>query len=303
MAENSRGLYVWPELSVALRALNDPRFAGAKEWITDRYDNLRIPDAITYRQTGKKSDTPAIIFNDAPRTNILATSSSDWFISNLAQEDTTGGFIPRWLPMQVGKTDRLIPKPVSPNAALLEVLGKNLHEIKELKGDADLSAIEDFYDHWYREAHRKFDAQPNSALAVPFFNRLRVELLKLALIFEVSQSRTLTVGGEAFHRAVAASSDAEKTIFQLIPSGMNREGSEVEKIAEKIRNAGPSGITQSELTRAFQYWKPRERTERLQTLLDSGRVHADSQQTKGRPTTRYVDQAYISENPSERSQQ
>jgi hypothetical protein len=302
VAKYPRGLYVWPELSVALRTLNDPKFAGVKEWITDRYDNLRVPEAITYRQTGKKSDTPPIVFDEAPRTNILATSSADWFISSLEQEDTTGGFIPRWLPKQVGKPERLIPKPFSPDSTLLPVLGERLASIAKLEGEADLSKVENLYSDWYSKTHHKFEGQPNSALAVPFFNRLRGELLKLAVIFEVSQSGTLRVTDQAFDRAVGGASDAEKTIFQLIPTGMSREGSAVEKMSEKIRSAGPEGITQSDLTRAFQYWDARERRERLNTLEESSRIHIVQRQTAGRPSKVYVHQDHGEDRKSQHDQ-
>jgi hypothetical protein len=288
VAQTGRGLYVWPELSVALRTLNDPKFAGVKEWITDRYDNLRVPDEITYRKTGKKSDTPSIVFDQPPRTNILATSSSDWFINNLEQADTLGGFIPRWLPKQVGKSDRVIPKPVAPNPDLLPLLAAQMASIAKLEGTADLSGIEKQYTAWYGEAKARFASQPNSALADPFFNRLRVELLKLALIFEASQSGGLQVGDGAFRRAVAVASDAEETIFKLLPSGMTREGSEVEKMAEKIRSAGAEGITQSELTRAFQHCKSRERDDRVRTLVDAGQIHRVQRSTGGRSETRYI---------------
>ena len=288
VAQYPCGLYVWPELSVALRTLNDPKFAGVKEWITDRYDNLRVPDEVKYRKTGKKSDTPSIVFGQAPRMNILATSSSDWFINNLDQADTLGGFIPRWLPKQVGKSDRVIPKPIAPNPELLPHLAAQLASIAKLQGTADLSDVEKQYSAWYEEAKARFASQPNLALAEPFFNRLRVELLKLALIFEVSQSGGLQVGDKAFRQAVAIAAEAEDTIFKLLPSGMTREGTEVERMAEKIHNAGAEGITQSELTRAFQHIKSWERDERLHRLVDAGRIHRVQRSTGGRSETRYI---------------
>jgi len=288
VAQGGRGLYVWPELSVALRTLNDPKFTGVKEWITDRYDNLRVPDEIAYRKTGKKSDTPFIVFNESPRMNILATSSSEWFINNLEVADTLGGFVPRWLPKQVGKSDRVIPKPIAKNSERLPPLAAQLASIAMLQGIADLSGVEKQYADWYGEAKARFASQPNSTLAEPFFNRVRVELLKLALIFEVSQSGGLQVGDGAFQRAVTVASEAEETIFKLLPSGMTREGSEVEKIAEKIRSAGAEGITQSELTRAFQHCKSWERAERQRTLVGAGRIHQVQRSTGGRNETRYI---------------
>ncbi len=67
IAEHPNGLFVWPEFSVFLKKFQDSRFAGAKEWLTDRYDNLDVPEEIRYRKTGKSGDTPPITFNCAPR--------------------------------------------------------------------------------------------------------------------------------------------------------------------------------------------------------------------------------------------
>jgi hypothetical protein len=293
MADHPRGLYIWPELSVALKTLNDPKFGGVKEWTTDRYDNLRAPEPIVYRKTGKKSDTPPIIFGEAPRINILATSSSDWFINNLDQADTLGGFIPRWLPKDIGKSERVIPKPLAPDANLLPALAEKLRSIAKLEGYSDLSAVEDAYGEWYTAAKQRFGQQPNTSLADPFFHRLRNELLKLAVIFEVSQSGTIVVTPEAFGRAVAAVSQAEETIFKLLPSGMTREGSEVERIAEKIRQAGRNGISRSELTRAFQHVKQKDRDERLRTLVEVGRIREITRQTAGRSVKVYFHDHYF----------
>lgn len=292
IAQDPQGLYVWPEFSVVLNLLNESKFAGVKEWITDRYDNHRIPEAIVYRKTGRKSDTPPITFDQAPRLNILATSSADWFIHNLKPDDTTGGFIPRWLPMRVEGPERLIPKPIAPNPESLADIGERLAALSNLNGNADLSAVENDYGEWYTEAHERFKEQPNPALSEPFFNRLRGEILKLATVFEVSQSGKLTITGDSLRRAIAVASSAEDTIFKFLPTGMGREGSEVEKIAELIRKAGPKGLAKSDLTRALQHSKPHERDDRVRTLLESERIYAVTSQTKGRPRTVYFDHEY-----------
>jgi hypothetical protein len=98
--------------------------------------------------------------------------------------------------------------------------------------------------------------------------------------------------GEGHMRAVAVAMDAEETVFKLLLTGMTREGSELEKMADKIRSAGAKGITKSELTRAFQGCKSWERDDRLRTLIESGRVHLVTNPTKGRPETRYVHDDY-----------
>jgi len=59
-ADNLAALWTWGEMSERLKLLSQPQFAGAKEWITDRYDNFKPPAPITYRHTGKGKDTPPI---------------------------------------------------------------------------------------------------------------------------------------------------------------------------------------------------------------------------------------------------
>jgi hypothetical protein len=215
IAEHPVGLLFWPELSVVLKKFGDKAFAGAKEWLTDRYDNMEIPEAITYRVTGKKSDTPPIEFTQAPRLNILATSSLDWFLANVTQEDALGGFVPRWIVKQLDR-GRPVPFPRRPDQSLIQPLAEHLHKANQLRGEADLSSIHDYYETWYLKTQRRFSEHPNSGLAMPFFNRLRTHVLKLAVIYEVSQSLSLKVRGRALGRAINAAKASEAAIFRLI---------------------------------------------------------------------------------------
>ena len=117
---NASRLFVWGELSEKFKTLNDARFGGLKQWLTDRYDNPKVPDAIGYRQTQKKNqNTPPITFEQAPRINILATRSEEWFFNNLAHEDSAGGFLPRWTLVRAVGADKIIPTPLVPDPKLL----------------------------------------------------------------------------------------------------------------------------------------------------------------------------------------
>lgn len=72
------------ELCPAIRAN-----VKASQPASARYDEFRHPDDRTYRRTGRTDnkgnelDTPEIHFSEAPRTNILATSSDAWFFEHL----------------------------------------------------------------------------------------------------------------------------------------------------------------------------------------------------------------------------
>jgi len=294
LAESPRGLYAWPEWSVVGRTLNDPRFGGVKEWLTNRYDNQRTPESIVYRITGKKSDTPPIVFTTAPRINILASSSEDWFVSSLDQADVTGGFIPRFVLVRLPQSSRLIPKPQALDSTRIGPLTQQLQAISQLQGNPTFTLeAEGLYEQWYGDAHKRFEGQPNPALAKPFFRRLRGQVLKLAVIFEVSQSGSLNVSKGAMQRAIDTGLDIERTIFDILPTGMNREGSEVQRMEKLIHDAGAAGILHSMLTLAFKHWKKREREERLCTLIESGTVCVFFRQTTGRRARVYVHRDHL----------
>lgn len=289
------GLYVWGELSEILRLLNDRQFINAKTWITDRYDNYKIPASITYRETGKKTDTPPIEFKQPPRINILATSSLEWFFSNLAQEDSTGGFLPRWLLVVADDTEKIVPRPKLTDQRLLKSLADHLKKVTLIKGDADFSNINRAYGSWYHETIRRFRNQPNKALAKAYFNRHRVHILKLAVIYEVSSSLSLKVSIASWRRAVRTARKLEKAIFQYLPTGMNSSGYLLKQMEDRIRSAGPEGLRKSIFTRTFQHQKPWERDNGLTTLIDTETVQKFFLTTRGRPAEVLVHKDHLAE--------
>ncbi len=162
-----------------------------------------------------------------------------------------------------------------------------LKHIGELRGEADLSDVLVPYKEWYKRKKREFGAQPNPALALAYFNRHRGHVLKLAVIFEVSTSGRLKVSKAAWQRAVKFAEQIEQTIFALFPTGMSAAGYDLQKIEERIRRAGPTGITRNELTRCFQSMNPRDREQSLKTLTEASRIHVRVESTVGRPKSWY----------------
>lgn len=292
-AENPYGLSIWPEFGEVMKKFENPAFGGIKEWIVDRFDNSVLPDKITYRRTGKKTDTPPIVFEQAPRLNLLATSSLDWFVGNLQREDSTGGYLPRWLIVTLPEPRRLVPKPAAFDPSLVKPLAEHLRKASLLSGVADLSRVEEIYAEWYKPTHERFTQQTYAALALPFFNRLRTQVLKLAVISEVSRSLTLQVSPEAMTRAIEIAQRLEKTIFKLLPTGMNREGHELEKMSSLIKVAGSNGISLNKFTRAFQHVRAGERNQRLYTLNQANTIQAFNRQTSGRKKIILVHRNYL----------
>ncbi len=295
LAERHKGFFVWEEMSASLKALSDSKFGEAKQWLTNIYDNEGIPPAMVYRQSkGTPSrNTEPIVFTQAPRTNILATSSREWFINSIVHEDSMGGFIPRWFLVDMPELDRTIPVPKEPDNSHITPLADRLNRIRALQGAVDLSEVSSIYEKWYEATKARFTGQPNKALAMAFWNRHRVHVLKLAAVFSLSESCSLVVSPEAMERAILAAQATERTIFELLPTGMSHEGGELEKMARVIRDAGPKGVLRSEVTGAFQYVAEYQRESRLRTLITAGTIKEYRRSGGGRPATVYVHKDHL----------
>jgi hypothetical protein len=280
-----------------LKMLNAPQFSTVKEWLTDRYDSLKVPPPHKYRRTRKSGNTPPIVFGQSPRINILATSADDWFFRNLAEGDSAGGFLARWLIIRAENIGREVPIPTQPDASLVAPLAARLVLIGKLSGEADLSSILQDYKVWYSGAKQRFDSQPNRGLALAYWNRHRGHIIKLAVIFEASQTATLSVSTAAWDRAVKLAEQVEGQIFKLLPTGMSAAGHELQRIEERVRQAGPQGLSQSDFTRAFQSMKPRERAEHLETLEMAGTIQAGMVSTAGRKKKVYIHVDFFQGNP------
>lgn len=283
-AERPTGLFVWGEIAERLKLLNRRDFGSAKQWLTDRYDNFSTPDAITYRRTGNGKDTPPILFSSAPRISILATSSERWFFSNLEEADSAGGFIPRWMLIRAGEPTKDVPITRKLDLESARRLGESLRHVADSLKErrASILEVESDYKAWYCETKRRFEAQPDRALAMAYFNRHRSHVVKLAVIYEVSSSMAVGVTRRSWERAVEKGRQLEHTIFELLPTGMSDSGHRLQEMEEYIERARDSGLLKSVFTRKFQRVDRRQREDWLQTLIAGERVKDYPKGTQGR---------------------
>lgn len=283
LAEHEHALWVWGELSERLKQFSEPNFVPAKAFWTDCHDNFRKPATIGFRRTGKSSDTPPIIFQHAPRTNVLAGSSEEWFFHYLEITDSAGGFLPRWMILRDQGPKRDVPITPKLDESLGRQLAERLRQISELRGEADLSGIHQLYRDWYGPTKRRFEAQPNAGLAMPYFRRHRGHVVKLAVIYEASSSRCLKVTQASWERAVGTAKRLEETIFHLLPTGMNITGYRISQMEERIRES-EDGLLLSQFTRAFQHMERRAREDGLHALCGGGKlIYYKRESERGRP--------------------
>jgi hypothetical protein len=206
----------------------------------------------------------------------------------LSESDALGGFIPRWFIVDLPKSDKCIPSPKQPNSDYIGGLVDALKRAAKLEGSADFSTVKADYEEWYRGAKERFESQEQYQLATAFFRRHRVHLLKLAAIYEISQTGSLAVSSSALERAISAAHRAENTIFAMLASGCGKEGAAVEKLYQEILRAGEHGLPKSTLTRMFSNAPPFVREQRIKTLLDSERIFRCLHKTAGRSAEVFV---------------
>ena len=293
-SKNPSGFFLWPEMSQAMKQLSQSHFAGARQFITDLYDETQIPNSKHYRERKKKEDeTPAIEFPHAPRTNFLASSSEAWFFSSTRKDDVTGGFIPRWCPEVVREDSKTIPTPDEADTSLIPPMLEKLKVIARLEGEMDLRGVMGLYNEWYTATKRRFDSQPDRYLADAFWGRHRAHMLKLAAVMELGTSATLAVSAEAFKRAEAIARRWEENIFELLRTSFSTEGVESRQLEEMIQKAGPRGMSKTEFSGLTRGSNRSETSDRVRTLIDGEVVVPFVRQSGGRPTYCLVHRDHI----------
>ena len=146
-SERPQGWIVNTEMGQFMAKFSQNQFQGALEWLANLYDELALPPDKNYRKKAKTEDeTPAIIFEAAPRISFLGMSSRSWFLKYADRGKATGGFLPRWIPVIVDDTERSIPRVSKADASLVPPLVEKLKMISRLRGAMDVSAVVEIYD-------------------------------------------------------------------------------------------------------------------------------------------------------------
>jgi hypothetical protein len=293
-SEDSTGLFIWPEMSHVLNQFKQRHYAGAQEWITNLYDEKTPPSSKHYRTSAKEENqTPAIEFSKAPRTCFIATSSKAWFFKAVTKESVTGGFIPRWTPVIADQADRSVPSPREADPTLIPPMAEKLKIISSLEGEMDFSAVRPMYDDWYPRAKGRFQSNPNASFAMPFWNRYRQHVLKLAAIYELATSGSLTVSSDSMKRAIETGNWIEANIFELIGSSFTNEGIESQSLEDYIREGKQEGRSTSHFHAAFRSEERPKLHGRVNMLLEAELVFAFVRKTSGRPATYFVHADYF----------
>lgn len=247
-SERPQGWIVNAEMGQFMAKFSQNQFQGALEWLANLYDELALPPDKNYRKKAKSEDeTPAIIFEAAPRISFLGMSSRSWFLKYADRGKATGGFLPRWIPVLVDDAERSVPRVPKADASLVPPLVEKLKMISRLRGAMDVSCVVKIYDDWYYKTSKRFRAMPDQELVQPFWHRHRNHLWKLAAVYELGTTGLMKIGEDAMRRAIATCRVWEENIRQLTATNFSDDGVKTEKIIEFVYQGGAKGRTRREV--------------------------------------------------------
>lgn len=178
LSECAQGLLTYSEFSGALAAFGRDYMSGTKELLADLYDS----PSKYQRLVGKQTITATNVC-----IGILAASQTDWLLEKLRDTDIRGGFLARFTFWPAFTKRRFLAIPPEPDGALGNQLIRSLQKLRRLEGAISLpSTVRDRYTAWLDRHERSLDALPRAGQIGPFWSRMAVTTLKMALAINVS---------------------------------------------------------------------------------------------------------------------
>lgn len=285
LAREPQGLFALSELGGWLGAMSRSYAAGLKQDMTELYD---CP--AEFRRIRKGPRNKIVEFKVRhPYIVLLSASTVEWFQQHVQEDDSAGGFLPRFQ-FVLGRGRE--PYPIPPRLEIPAELLEQLRRISETTGDIllDQSTKEPYqaYSAWFYQFREKLQEYPVEL--IPYAVRLETLALKLAVLFEADAKP-----GQYLEQLSPASIEkgcryagyflesARKVIERLSFTSFERLCRKVEDVIVKM-----PGATQRDILRSVCVPKP-NLDEALMYLQQSGRIHghAVKPEGRGRPTIRY----------------
>ena len=136
------GFFGWKELTGYLARASRDYMSGAKEILMELYD---CPDE--YRREIKSSSVRV----QHSAISIFSASATTWLSEQLKGPDLRSGFLNRFCFVLAERKTRFLDIPPPPDMGVKNRLVKELHEIGEIRGDVDFSAIQPSYRAWLKD--------------------------------------------------------------------------------------------------------------------------------------------------------
>jgi hypothetical protein len=242
LSERAQGLLTYSEFSGALATFGRDYMAGTKELLADLYDS---PDKYT-RVVGAQSWALHNV-----HLCILAASQTDWFLEKLKAGDVRGGFLARFTFWPAFEKPRFLAVPPEPDRALGARLLARLNSLRQVSGAAVLGSAEQAtYSAWIERHERELHGSSHVGELSPFWSRLSITTLKLAILIQLAHDQSLTISAAALERAIALTEFLKSCLRHLFAEefAFTEPMRNRQKLLRLIRNR--PGIERRELMRA-----------------------------------------------------
>jgi hypothetical protein len=207
LADNPQGVFIWDELASFLGQTGKDYMAGTKEIMTNLYD---CPPVYSRKTKGDAAE-----IRD-PYVVVLAATTPDWMTKQLTQADIRGGFLPRFICVPAYDKEKVLPVPPPADMAKRAALIEHLRAIAGIQGEMTLSPeAKAKYESWYLAMHAEI-LSLDGGLLDAFFSRLADYTLKLAMLNELSTTRSLTVSLGSMERAISLTEMLKGTLRTLV---------------------------------------------------------------------------------------
>jgi hypothetical protein len=236
---------------------------------------------------------------DQPNVSIYGTSVPQSLYEGFSFESISDGFLSRMLVFEgAAGVAKQRPRPITIPNSIVETArwwgdfrpGGNLsHEHPQpvvIPATAEAESIFDDLDR-HADAECLRLGEPLGVLWTRTVEKAR----KLALIYACSENhKSPAVDADAVEWACELSAYLTKRMIYLAHKWVAESPFDAKRkrVLRMITDAGPEGMTRTELTRRTQALTPRERLEIIQALEIGGDIEEKKASTGGAPTTRYV---------------
>jgi len=280
LQEKPIGLISWSEFGGFLANTTKSYQAGIKEFLTEAYD---CPD---YREKRLIKKTYSI---ENIYLNIITATTIHWFIDRITETDTMGGFLGRFIYMPCKQEDKngwyYIPQKEPVN--LTNMILKDLKDISKIKGEFEISdEARTILIKWLRRHEDELEQVDDSKGIIGFYARLSDYLLKFAMLYEISGSRSLTISEQSILRAIKLVNQLKQSLNELMSNhiAFTKEAKDNQRIMNLIKEEGT--IKRSKLLNNSGM-SAKQLNEVLATLLQSERIESTYIESKTRKSMAY----------------
>lgn len=277
LQKSPTSIFLLPEFSAFVSALQKEYNAGSMSWLTDMYDVP--PEYVKARMKNGESQLTTI---PMPCISILGASSPAWFNSSFKEGMLSGGFLARFLFCPSTDVGEYVGHPGPRDDGIEATLAEHLQMVSKLSGKFDLSKVKTQFDEW--DYNWRKNLRHN---CLPEFSGMRSRagtlVHKASMIWHVSAEPTdLIITEEDMDKAIKyvewSIGKAEKYLTEEV--ARDKFEDERMKLIEVIARAG-GGMTRAKAM-MNGHLSAQQMDRAIETLVQTDRLIVETASSKGK---------------------